>query len=184
MNVWPAIAQRGIPLVESAVKAIAIFVAFWIGAKIVELVICKFRARDGAEDLILVLGRSAKITLLVFGLITALGTVGVNVEALVAGLGLTGFALGFAFRDILSNLLAGVLILLYRPFQRGHYISTSGLDGTVLHIDLRYTMLEQDGKTILIPNSNLFTNPIVVTKKEPAAQTHLPEHEQTPVLTR
>ena len=55
----------------------------------------------------------AKLSLIVFGLVTALGTAGVNVSALVAGLGLTGFALGFAFRDVLSNLLAGVLILLY-----------------------------------------------------------------------
>ena len=51
-------------------------------------------------------GRAVSITLLVFGAVTALGTMGINVSALVAGLGLTGFALGFAFKDILSNLMA------------------------------------------------------------------------------
>ena len=81
------------------------------------------------------------------------------------GLGLTGFALGFAFRDVLSNLLAGVLILLYRPFARGDRISVTGLEGVVTHIDLRYTNLEHEGNLMLIPNSNLFTNPITVFRR-------------------
>ena len=74
--------------------------------------------------------------------------------------------MGFAFRDVLSNVLAGVLILMYRPFRRGDKISVTGLEGTVTGIDLRYTVLENEGKTILIPNSSLFTNPIVVTPLE------------------
>ena len=57
----------------------------------------------------------------------SLGTLGINVSALVAGLGLTGFALGFAFRDALSNVLAGVMILLYHPFHRGDCANITGL---------------------------------------------------------
>jgi small-conductance mechanosensitive channel len=108
--------------------------------------------------------RTAKAAFLVFGTVTALGTAGINVSALVAGLGLTGFALGFAFRDILSNYLAGFLLLVYRPFTRGDHISVTGLEGSVSSIDLRYTMLRKDGSVILIPNSNLFTNPITITQ--------------------
>lgn len=156
---------------ERAVIAVAIFAAFWIAAKILEFAICRFRKRTHAEsDLVELLGRTAKITLIIFGLITALGTVQVNVSALVAGLGLTGFALGFALRDVLSNVLAGVLILLYRPFGRGDHISVTGLDGRVLHIDLRYTTLDGGDKVILIPNSNLFTNPIVVDRQPATKQ--------------
>src|SRR5213083_2396837 len=92
--------------------------------------------------------------------VTALGTVGVNVTALVAGLGLTGFALGFAFRDVLSNLLAGLLLLVYRPFARHDLISETGYEGTVAGVDLRYTTLQRDDGKVLIPNSILFTNPI------------------------
>src|SRR5690348_8593779 len=113
------------------------------------------------------LGRMTKITILIFGVATALGTIGVNVAALVAGLGLTGFALGFAFRDVLSNLLAGILLLLFRPFGIDDQISVSGLEGRVVNIDLRYTVLQQPDKTVLIPNSNLFTNPILVNTKGP-----------------
>jgi small-conductance mechanosensitive channel len=85
---------------------------------------------------------------------------GVNVSALVAGLGLTGFALGFALKDVLSNLIAGILILLYRPFRLNDYITVGGLQGIVTEIDLRYTRLEKEGEAYLIPNSVLFTNSI------------------------
>ena len=145
--------------------ALGIFLAFWILAVIVDRIVCRFGSRvPGNKDLYGFLGRVAKISLITFGLVTALGTAGVNVSALVAGLGLTGFALGFAFRDILSNLLAGVLLLLYRPFGRGDRISVTGLEGVVVHIDLRYTVLRADDKTILLPNASLFTNPIVVSR--------------------
>jgi small-conductance mechanosensitive channel len=139
---------------------------FWIIARIVHLLVSRVnRHVVETNDLFDLLGRVAKLALLVFGVVTALGTAGVNVSALVAGLGLTGFALGFAFRDVLSNLLAGVLILLYRPFSRGDRISVTGLEGVVTHIDLRYTNLEHDGNLMLIPNSNLFTNPITVFRR-------------------
>src|SRR5690348_12891447 len=122
-----------------------------------------------SEGLLVLLGRTAKIAVITLGVATALGTVGVNVSALVAGLGLTGFALGFAFRDVLSNLLAGILLLLFRPFGPGDHISVSGLDGEVTNIDLRYTVLKQPQKIVLIPNSNLFTNPILVDAATPDA---------------
>jgi hypothetical protein len=77
---------------------------------------------------------------------------------------LTGFALGFAFRDALSNILAGVLIVMHRPFLRGDHISVVGFEGTVVGIDLRYTTLQKDDKIFLIPNSTLFTNPISLTR--------------------
>ncbi len=146
--------------------AFLIFVAFWAAASILQAVVRRVNSHVvETNDLFDLLGRVAKLALIVFGLVTALGTAGLNVSALVAGLGLTGFALGFAFRDVLSNLLAGVLILLYRPFVRGDRISVTGLEGTVTHIDLRYTNLENDGNLMLIPNANLFTNPITVFRR-------------------
>ncbi len=104
----------------------------------------------------------AVLPLTIFGFITALGTLGINVSALVAGLGLTGFALGFALKDTISNLLSGVLILLYRPFEKGNRIKISGYEGIVVSIDLRYTELESEGNKVLIPNSKLFTDSVTV----------------------
>jgi small conductance mechanosensitive channel len=148
--------------------ATGIYLAFWIAARIVHAIIRRIHAHAAdSADLLDLLGRVAKLALNVFGAVTALGTAGVNVSALVAGLGLTGFALGFAFRDVLSNLLAGVLILLYRPFARGARISVTGLEGIVTEIDLRYTKLECNGDLVLIPNANLFTKPIRVFATHP-----------------
>jgi len=146
-------------------SAVVIFLVFWLAAAILARIVNRFGSRvPGNRDLYDFLGRTAKMSLIVFGTVTALGTAGVNVSALVAGLGLTGFALGFAFRDVLSNMLAGILLLLYRPFERGDHISVTGLEGAVAHIDLRYTVLEAADKTILLPNSSLFTNPIIVSR--------------------
>jgi small conductance mechanosensitive channel len=110
-------------------------------------------------------GRTAAIALLAFGTVSALGTMGINVSALVAGLGLTGFALGFALKDVLSNFLAGVLILLYRPFELNDHIIVAGSEGIVTEIDLRYTTLQKEGQKFLIPNSVLITNTISVLER-------------------
>ncbi len=76
--------------------------------------------------------------------------------------GLSGFALSFAFRDALSNLLAGVLIILYQPFKPGDTITVSGKTGTVEAVNFRYAVLTSEGKTVLVPNSSIFGTIIVV----------------------
>ena len=145
--------------------SVVILLIFWILANVANRAIIKISKQSKLNaDLTSLLARTAKITLIIFGFITALGTLGVNVSALVAGLGLTGFALGFALKDTISNLLAGVLILVYRPFGIGNHIKISGYEGTVVSIDLRYTELEGEGNKILIPNSKVFTNPIIVLR--------------------
>jgi small-conductance mechanosensitive channel len=73
-------------------------------------------------------------------------------------LGLTGIALDFALKDAISNLISGVLILLYSPFEIGSRIKIAGYEGVVVTIDLRYTELDSERDKILIPNSKLFTD--------------------------
>ena len=80
--------------------------------------------------------QTARYVIITAGLITALGTMGIDVSALIAGLGLTGFALGYACRDALSNLLAGVLIIVYQPFKPGQTITVSGKTGKVESMEL------------------------------------------------
>jgi small-conductance mechanosensitive channel len=146
--------------------AIAAFSAFAVAGWIARYFILRVAARTEAR-LMFVLRMVARVVstvLLVFGAVTALGTVGVDVSALVAGLGLTGFALGFAMKDILSNLMSGVLILLYRPFGINDHITVTGLEGLVTEIDLRYTRLEKGPQVYLIPNSLLITNTIGLTR--------------------
>jgi len=156
--------------------------AFWLAGSFARRVLGQLgkRYEPAKQDILNLIGQIARIGLLVFGTVTALGTLGVNVSALVAGLGLTGFALGFAFRDALSNLLAGILILLHHPFRRGDHIAVVGLEGAVVGIDLRYTALQNDDKIYLIPNATLFTNAISLTRvRTDLVETHRQEATQT-----
>ena len=83
---------------------IIIFLVFFILGKVIKRIIIKGTERLQLDrHLILLLARTSSITLIIFGFITALGTLGINVSALVAGLGLTGFALGFALKDTISG---------------------------------------------------------------------------------
>ncbi len=147
--------------------AIGLLFVFWIASRIARKTI--FAAGDKASleyPVVRLMAMAARVTLLVAGLITALGTLGVDVSALVAGLGLTGFALGFAVKDTISNILAGVLLLVYRPFSKTDFLEVKGMAGEVTSIDLRYTTLQCEGQKILLPNSLLFTNPITIGKPE------------------
>ena len=162
-NIAQAVLEQTTLLGPKVGITFVILLIFWILAYVAKRAIIKISKQfELNAHLASLLARTAKVTLIIFGFVTALGTLGVNVSALVAGIGLTGFALGFALKDTISNLLAGVLILLYRPFEIGNRIKISGYEGTVVSIDLRYTELEGEGNKILIPNSKLFTNPIVV----------------------
>ena len=115
------------------------------------------------QDVITLLSYTAYVAILAVGAITSLGIIGVNIAALVAGLGLTGFAVGFAFKDIISNLLAGILIILYSPFKVGSVIKVGAYEGKVIEINLRYTVVRSDDENIiLVPNSTMLTNIIIV----------------------
>ena len=162
-NLVQYLLDEGALWVPRVIGVAVIFVVFFTLVKIIKRVITSAAERLKFDrDLTSLLARTSSITLIIFGFVTALGTLGINVSALVAGLGLTGFAIGFALKDAISNLLSGVLILLYRPFKTGNRINISGYEGTVICIDLRYTELDSEGNKVLIPNSKLFTDPVTV----------------------
>lgn len=166
VETYQALLARVLLFVPQVVTGILIFLLFWGGSWFVGRIIRRVGTVAKLDvGLIELLARIAKILILSCGAMTALGTLGVDVTALVTGLGLTGFALGFALKDIIANALSGILILIYEPFLRGDTINVTGFEGTVLDINLRYTVLENDGKKTFVPNSNLFTNPVVVTRR-------------------
>ncbi|MDA3956566.1 mechanosensitive ion channel domain-containing protein [Oceanispirochaeta sp.] len=153
--------------VPRVIGVIVIILCFFVLSKILKSVITKGCRRFKLDiHLTSLITRTSSTTMIIFGFVTILGTLGINVSALVAGLGLTGFALGFALKDIISNILSGVLILLYRPFKIGNTIKVAGYEGIVVSIDLRYTELISEGNKMLIPNSKLFTEPITVLHPE------------------
>jgi len=140
-----------------------VFLIFWlvatIGRRLIAVAAPRAKADTGA---VLLLSRVYYYSVLSFGLVTALGAAGLDVSALIAGLGLTGFALGFALKDVLSNLLSGIMLLLYRPFNIGDQIEMGEYSGTIQTIRMRDTLVRaDDGRLIIIPNTKLITEVVI-----------------------
>jgi small-conductance mechanosensitive channel len=148
------------------VLALIVFAIFFFIAKSIKQVVKNLtRNHRQARNLGLVLGRLAQGTTVLFGLFIALSMVIPSLKAgdLVQLLGIGSVAIGFAFRDILQNFLAGILILLTEPFQIDDQIIFKNFEGTVEQIQTRATTIKTyDGRRIIIPNSELFTNSIIV----------------------
>ncbi|MDF1796570.1 MAG: mechanosensitive ion channel [Coxiellaceae bacterium] len=158
--------QKTIAVLPNIITAIVIFILFILAAKIAKWVLLKsfkrFSRHAAVKNL---LARTVQTGIILIGLVTALGTGGVNVSALVASLGLMSFAIGFAFKDLLTNTLAGVLILVYKPFKIGNNISGLNFAGTVQRINLRYVQLNNGKQDVLIPNATILTTVVNVDKQ-------------------
>lgn len=116
-------------------------------------------------NLAIVLGRLTRWGIGLLGLLVALMITlpGFRPAQLVSILGLGSVAVGFAFRDILQNFLAGLLILLQEPFRIGDQIVASDFEGTVENIETRATFIRTyDNRRVVIPNAVLFTSAVTV----------------------
>jgi small-conductance mechanosensitive channel len=95
----------------------------------------------------------------IVGILVALDALGLNPQTFVTGLGLTSVALGFALKDIVSNLVSGVLLQALRPFELGDQIVVGTTEGSVEAINLRATHIRTyDGRLVLVPNGEVFTS--------------------------
>ncbi len=87
----------------------------------------------------------------------------VQMVDVLGGLGIVSVAVGFAFKDVLENLLAGVLLLLRDPFKSGDQIRVAGHEGTVEGVTVRETLLRTyDGQRVLLPNAQVYTSALEV----------------------
>ncbi|MBW4592095.1 MAG: mechanosensitive ion channel family protein [Brasilonema angustatum HA4187-MV1] len=155
-----------IALLPNIVLGLIVFIFFlFIASRIKALVKRLTSNRRYARNLGLVLGRLAQGVTVLIGLFIALSIIipTFKISDLVQLLGISSVAIGFAFRDILQNFLAGILILLTEPFQINDQIVFKNFEGTVESIETRATTIRTyDGRRIVIPNSELFTNSVTV----------------------
>jgi small conductance mechanosensitive channel len=108
------------------------------------------------------LGSLAKYIVLAFVIIAVLNRFGVQTASIVALLGAAGLAVGLALQGTLSNLAAGVMLLIFRPYKVGDFIDAAGRFGNVAEIDLFTTILTTfDNQQIIIPNSQIWGSQIV-----------------------
>lgn len=96
-------------------------------------------------------------TIFIIGILIALSQLGISLGPLLAGLGVAGFVIGFALQDSLSNFAAGMMILMYRPFDVGDLIEAGGVIGKVSKMNLvNTTILTVDNQTIVVPNNKIW----------------------------
>lgn len=145
--------------------AIVVFIVFLIIAALVKRAVVKTATSRGRANLGEVLGGFLKAGIILMGGLIAATIVvpTLNPGDLIAGLGVSSVAIGFAFKDILQNWLAGMLILIRQPFEIGDQIAVTGYEGTVQHIETRATIIKTyDGQRAVIPNSDIYTNAVLV----------------------
>ena len=153
---------RLLPNIVLALVVLALFVG--AGYLVARLIRGRARAAD-RPSLAEVASALAKWALIVLGAMLAVTIVAPTVKPadILAGLGVGSVAIGFAFKDILQNMLAGILILLRQPFEVGDQIVSGGFEGTVEKIETRATFIKTyDGQRVVIPNSDIYTSPVTV----------------------
>ena len=114
-------------------------------------------ARSGVDLPIRKLGvRALKLVVLLFAVVVALDKFGFQIAPLVAGIGVAGIGIGLALQGLLTNLVAGLTIILTKPFRIGEYIEVTGVSGNVASIELfSTTLVHADFSRVIIPNRKI-----------------------------
>ena len=159
-------------------KLLAALVIFIIGLILAGLLSRTIRhqlkRREVDPELTLLIGQITRWSIIVLGIVIALQQVNFDLSAFLTGLGILGFTVGFAIQDVSKNFVAGLLLLLQQPFDIGDTVEVAGYGGTVLTIDLRATVMRTfDGKHLLIPNADVFTNAIINFSQSPRRRIQL-----------
>lgn len=146
--------------------ATVIVLLFYVAGKGVRaLVRHHVERRKEPGTLEIALGRLAQTGMVTLGILVAVAAAFPTFTPgnLISALGVGGVAIGFAFKDIFQNFLAGILILVTKPFRVGDQIIFNTYEGTVEDIQTRATYIKTyDGRRVVLPNSDLYTNPVTV----------------------
>ncbi|HRH45730.1 MAG TPA: mechanosensitive ion channel family protein [Pyrinomonadaceae bacterium] len=148
------------------VAGLFVLVMFWLLSKIAKHFFLSISSRTKLDHRLQILfSRLIVVILYIFGLLAAFTVVipTFHFGDLIAGLGFTSFVIGFATKDILNNLLSGILILWQQPFRIGDYIFVGNNQGKVENIGIRATQLRKDdGELVLIPNGDMYSSSITI----------------------
>lgn len=165
---WNSINKILVSIVEQIPLIIAgliVLLIFWILSKAAKSIFLSASGRTKLDNRLRILfSRLISVVILSIGVLTSL-TVFTTLDFgnLIAGLGFTSFVIGFATKDILNNLLSGVLILWQQPFRIGDYLFVGSNQGKVEYIGVRATQLRKDdGELVLIPNGDMYSSAITI----------------------
>ncbi|MBU0641768.1 MAG: mechanosensitive ion channel [Alphaproteobacteria bacterium] len=136
--------------------AVGMVIAGWVARRI-RGIGSKYQKLD--NTLFNFLGNIARYVILTFTALIVLNTFGVQTTSIVAVIGAAGLAIGLALQGTLSNVAAGVMIILFRPFKIGDFVDVAGKMGTVKDISLNFTELaDLSNVQVIVPNSQVWGN--------------------------
>ena len=145
--------------------ALAVLLVAWIASLLAANAVSRVMARISDQRALNELVRKLiRVGVMIAGFLIALNVLQLQEAAatFLAGAGIVGFALGFAFQDMTANFIAGVAMAIKRPMASGELVETNDQLGTVQRIELRSTWLETlDGKLVMIPNRKIFESTLV-----------------------
>lgn len=158
-----------VTLLPRLASALILALLFWLVARIAGRAVCAVADRTGLDPNLRQLGRAvAYYGAWAVGVVAILATFGFQTGGIVAALGISGFILGFAFKDILSHFLAGLMLLVGRQFRIGDQIIVKEQEGTVERIELRALHLRTyDNRLVIIPNAEVFNSIITSNTASP-----------------
>lgn len=137
-----------------AIFIVTLWVAKWVKSRIIHLGY-KYEKLD--DSLFLFLGKVARVLVIIFGGTIILNKFGVQTTSIIALLGAAGLAVGLALQGTLSNFAAGIMLIVFRPFEKGDYVSVGGSAGTVKEISIFTTELATpDNVQIIVPNGRIW----------------------------
>ena len=161
VHAW--ISQKGVSFLADLVAAIAILLVGMVAIRLARGAVEKALSRVKrmskllSDFIVSVVGKTCWAVLA----LVVLQRLGVNVAPLVAGLGVTGFILGFAFQETLGSFAAGMMIALNQPFKVGDYVTAGGIEGSVLELNMMATVFATaDNKKVVVPNKVLWGSAI------------------------
>jgi small-conductance mechanosensitive channel len=145
-------------IIGIGIGVLALVVALVL-AKVVERTLARTRADQVA---VVLLSRLVRLIGVLGALLLTLAVSGIAIGSVLAALAVVGVAVGLAVQGILENFIAGVILLVRKPFFAGDQIRTGDFEGTVEAIDLRVTrIVDYDGEVVLVPNRDVYSNPLV-----------------------
>lgn len=155
--------DKGLSFAVSLLAAAVILLVGAVSIRFIVKAVGKAVSKGKAQNTLFadfIRNATSKICWIVLSVVV-LGKLGVNIAPIIAGLGVTGFILGFAFQESLGNLASGLMIAINEPFKIGDYVIVAGFEGTVLKVDMMATVLATaDNKKIVIPNKSAWGAPI------------------------
>ena len=157
------LAGKGVEYALNAAIACVMLLAGWLAIRAISAMARKALAKGMKSRTLLANLVSSIVTkgLWTILIVMVLSRLGVNVGPIIAGLGVTGFILGFAFQESLGNLASGMMIAINEPFKVGDFVEMANLSGTVKEVSIMATVLATgDNKKIVVPNKSAWGGPI------------------------